>query len=290
MERRGLVRKRTLTEAELREIEALAAVCAQHDQIEVRLNWEMLRSRSGHVANDFLYYEDGELIGYLALYSFSRREAEMTGLVHPEHRRQSIFYMLFSLANQELRHRGVPSMLMFFDRESRSGKAFAEAVGARYRNSEYKMELQAHRAPVVQLSEGVCIRAARQDEAALLAHITAVSFEMPEESGLLTDTANDISDPQRATYVTEVAGQVVGEIKYIDGDEAFIYGFCILPEYRGRGYGRETLAWTVTKILQERPRPIALEVATENANALSLYRSCGFEVTRTFDYYEIAVR
>jgi ribosomal protein S18 acetylase RimI-like enzyme len=291
MQKQGLVRKRTLSPEDLQEIAALAELCQQHDGIMVRLNWEMLRARTGHLPNDFFYYEDGNLLGYLALYSFSPYEAELTGMVHPERRRQGIFYTLFRLANQELKHRRVPQILLFFDRRSPGGQAFARAVNARYRHSEYRMlREEGSPPPTVALPEGVRIRPARPDEARLLTHITAVAFEMQEDSALLLDTTRDIMNPRRVTLVTEVAGQVVGLIRYIDGEEeAFIYGFCMLPEHQGHGYGRQTLAWTVQHILSRRPRRIALEVDTTNEGALSLYRSCGFEVTTTFDYYEVAV-
>jgi ribosomal protein S18 acetylase RimI-like enzyme len=292
MQKQGLIRKRTLSPEDLQDIASLAEACGQHEPIMVRLNWEMLRSRSGQVTNDFFYYEEGTLLGYLALYSFNPREAEMTGMVHPTRRRQGIFYALFRLANQELKHRAVPQILMFFDRQSSGGQGFARAMGARYRHSEHRMIREADdAAPQVTLSEGVRIRLARSDEVQWLTHITAVAFDMEEDAALLADTTRDITDPRRVALVTEVAGQVVGVIRYIDGEqEVFIYGFCMLPEWQGRGYGRQTLAWTVGEILRQRPRRIALEVDTVNEGALSLYQSCGFAVTHTFDYYEVDVR
>nr|BBH94834.1 GNAT family N-acetyltransferase [Thermogemmatispora argillosa] len=291
MQKHGLVRKRTLTAEDLREIAALAALCREREGIEVRLLWEMLRSRSGQVTNDFLYYEDGQLLGYLALYSFNPRETELTGMVHPDRRRQGIFSLLFRLANQELRYRGVPRILLFFDRKSLGAQGFVQAVKARYRNSEYRMVRELSRAPLyVKPREGIRIRPAREEEAPLLTHITARAFEMTEDRALLAETTRDITSPRRVTLVTEVAGEVVGLIRYIDDEEeAFIYGFCMLPEHQGKGYGRQTLAWTIEHILRQRPRRIALEVDTTNEGALSLYRSCGFEITTTFDYYEVPV-
>jgi ribosomal protein S18 acetylase RimI-like enzyme len=291
MQKHGLVRKRTLAVEELQEIAALAALCQEREGIAVRLLWEMLRSRSGQVTNDFLYYEDGQLLGYLALYSFNPREAELTGMVHPGRRRQGIFSLLFRLANQELRSRGVPRILLFFDRNSLGAQGFAQAVKARYHNSEYRMVRELESAPLrVEQQDGVRIRPARVDEAPLLTHITARAFEMTEDRALLAETTRDITSPRRVTLVTEVAGEVVGLIRYIDDeDEAFIYGFCMLPEHQGKGYGRQTLAWTVEHVLRRRPRRIALEVDTTNEGALALYRSCGFEITTTFDYYEVPV-
>ena len=72
------------------------------------------------------------------------------------------------------------------------------------------------------------------------------------------------------------------------GGEAYIYGFVVRQEQRGRGYGKEILARTIADILAERPQPVFLEVETENDPAFGLYRSFGFEVITTYDYYRLA--
>ncbi|MNJ04698.1 hypothetical protein D3C73_1655750 [compost metagenome] len=43
----------------------------------------------------------------------------------------------------------------------------------------------------------------------------------------------------------------------------------------------------VEKLIEANASSIMLQVATENANALHLYKSCGFIETSTMDYYEL---
>ena len=86
-EKHGLVKKRGLTDAEIAEIRQLASTCDADDHATIRVNWEMLANRAKDVVNDVLYYQSGALVGCLSLYSFSRREAEASGMVHPEFRR-----------------------------------------------------------------------------------------------------------------------------------------------------------------------------------------------------------
>ncbi|MCL4517404.1 MAG: hypothetical protein M1379_17795 [Firmicutes bacterium] len=77
----------------MQEIRRLADICEQHDGIQLKLNWEMLKNRSLDQTNDFFCYQgshqDGRLIGYLALYGFGSREIELNGMIHPAFRRKT---------------------------------------------------------------------------------------------------------------------------------------------------------------------------------------------------------
>jgi ribosomal protein S18 acetylase RimI-like enzyme len=74
-----------------------------------------------------------------------------------------------------------------------------------------------------------------------------------------------------------------------NGGEAFIYGFSVMTEYRGRGYGRDILSETVAVIKShDDTASIALEVAVDNERALGLYKSCGFRVSNANDYFDLA--
>jgi mycothiol synthase len=55
----------------------------------------------------------------------------------------------------------------------------------------------------------------------------------------------------------------------------------VVPEFQGRGLGRALLRWGVRRLAELGARPVTLLVDGDNENALGLYRSEGFEVTRT---------
>ncbi|MBN1583111.1 MAG: GNAT family N-acetyltransferase, partial [Anaerolineae bacterium] len=70
-------------------------------------------------------------------------------------------------------------------------------------------------------------------------------------------------------------------------DEAiYLHTLQIRSEFRRRGFGRQLLENIVRDLLAEGKR-VRLEVDTENDIALSLYRSCGFQVIATYRYYEL---
>src|SRR5438105_4219225 len=69
----GFSKKQGLTQTEFTEIEVLAALCNRYEGLELKLNWNILRNRPTHETNDFLYYDNGQLVGYLALFSFNSK-------------------------------------------------------------------------------------------------------------------------------------------------------------------------------------------------------------------------
>ena len=64
-----------------------------------------------------------------------------------------------------------------------------------------------------------------------------------------------------------IGGTFVGEVALIG----------VLPQWRGRGLGRELLRWGVAQLLARGAGPIQLTVEAENELALGLYLRTGFE-------------
>lgn len=60
------------------------------------------------------------------------------------------------------------------------------------------------------------------------------------------------------------------------GRDAFVDEFFLLKEYRGRGWGRETMAFVEEAARAAGIRALHLEVLKQNAAALEIYRKMGF--------------
>jgi ribosomal protein S18 acetylase RimI-like enzyme len=284
--KQGLLRKQGLTADALQEIAELAEVCQQYEHLEMKLNWNVLRRRPEQEVNDFLYYEGGKLVGYLALFCFNTQEAEVSGMVHPEYRRRGIFSHLFQAVTEEVQRRNVPQILCIVEHSSQAGQAFVRKLDARFHHSEYKMQLTEPRLPG-QGIEGLTFRQAQAEDGMILAHITAVAFGMPRSE---VTWYSQGPQPERPSYLAQVGDVYVGKLDVsLSDQEALILGFGVLPEFQRRGYGRQLLAYTIQELLKAGKRQIALEVVTDNQNALSLYQSCGFEVVTSYDYYSYAL-
>jgi|GEM_PF-104677 ribosomal protein S18 acetylase RimI-like enzyme len=324
--RQGLYSKQGLTQMELAEIAQLAQLCNTEEGLDLKLNWEMLRGRSKSEINDFLYYEQNTLIGFLGLYAFNSKEAEVSGMVHLVYRRRGIFTELLSAAQDETRRRHIPTLLLIIEHASSSGQAFVGQLATTYDHSEYKMVLEQFRQPAG-FNERLQFREARIDDLPMFKQITAEAFGMADDE-VDWYSVHALENPARRYYLASLSNvdivqhpanasmaqgdqsiayshspqeadtgalngpteMVIGKLDVsLEGQSAFVYGFAVLPEYRGRGYGRQILARTIQELLAQGRERIALEVATENRNALSLYQSCGFKETGSYDYYALAV-
>ena len=283
----GIVKKQQLTEAEMAEVTALVALSKIHDGIDLTLLLEMMKDRTDNDTNDFLFYEDGKLIGALAFDSFGTEDKEMTGLVHPDYRRRGIFTALLHEAKVDAKARGIHQLIFVCDRFSRSGQAFIEAIGAQYAFSEHRMLLVDFKArDSDSYKEHIALRPATLADADVLAYVSATSFGESERR-TKEHLEQDILNPRRHYYLVMLGNEPVGCFNLWRGDTTGIYAFCVLPNYRKRGFGRQMLEQIIRQVRAETQHPITLEVDTTNTNAYELYRSCGFKETTTVGYYNL---
>ena len=92
------------------------------------------------------------------------------------------------------------------------------------------------------------------------------------------------------SLIVLIDGKVGGKIQItIGASEIYLFGICLLPEFRGQGYGRSVLTQVVNQLSKERHQPISLEVASANRQALNLYHRCGFREVTAYDYYRQSV-
>ncbi|MGO4270091.1 GNAT family N-acetyltransferase [Paenibacillus sp. TAF58] len=292
MLKQGILPRAGLSPQELEDVRKLWEVCNSHDHIEIKLNWSTLSDRPSGVTNDFLFYQNDRIVGFLAIYCFMSTEVEISGMVHPEARRQGIFGQMVQHAIAECRRRGVPKLIFINERGSESGKAFLTNLGAAYSFSEYVMELQEQAAETPQDSarnEFVAIRLADAQDTELLVKLNMSGFNMSESDTREYVTQTITGDKER-TWIAELGEkrEPIGKIgAMVEAEESgFIYGFCVVPAYRGKGYGRRILSQTITELKQrDHAGFIKLEVSVENEKALGLYESCGFKTKNANDYY-----
>ncbi len=277
--------KKYLTKQDITDIKALQDICYSYDKVNLKLELDyrrdMERTMSGlGQLDEFLYYIDGKLVSYLSISCFSSRIAEITGMTHPEFRRKGIFSRLFNLATAEVHKRDFRKVLLLADRKSEAGAAFIASTGAKYDLSEYYMQLP-------KLTESaetgpVGLRNAEQKDLAEIRRQDCIYFDEEMNEDEIEISGHDFA----ATYMAELDGKVIGKIRIdISGDSAYLLGFGILPEYRGRGLGKATLKEALRLLAEKGLKSAALDVVATNANALNLYKSSGFTEASTMDYY-----
>lgn len=268
-----------LTNKQLHAIEVLQKECEQADNIQLKLNWDMLRLRDD-LTMDFFYEENGQLIAYLALYGFGST-VEVCGMVKPSKRRKHYFSDLWQKALQVIEEKGFQKVLLNAPASSASAKEWLTTQAYTYDFSEFQM-LWTHQP--LEASEHVQIRQALPADSIFEVQLDVLAFKMSEK-----DARSHYEDIRNRTeehpYIIVADGTDVGKIRVskIDG-EAYIYGFAILPEFQGKGYGGQALRDIVRKE-HEAGYSIGLDVEAKNTHALRLYENIGFETIQRQDYY-----
>jgi len=294
-----IVMKFELDEEDIQDVKNLEAICYEIQRTDLKLELDFKKSQKKNAIKnkimvEFLYYENKILVGYLGLCNFGGNTVEISGMVHPIFRRKGIFNKLYLIAKEEWQKISPPEVLVLCDHTSKSGLAFINSIGAEYLSSEYKMclnrdVLEDKHAHVIKL------RLAISEDASEIERQTSVYFGQPQKLADDKEAETDIEKPlipvddNFISYMAELNGEIIGKIHISTTDnEGFIYGFGVLPDFRGRGYGREILGSTLDILREKDVLNIFLEVATENKSALSLYESCGFEEISVMDYYVVS--
>lgn len=277
-------------------IHKLQEICIGEDgtSLKLELDYKLrLASDEGGAIqeiNEFMYFSGEELVGYIGIGSFGSAGSpiEVNGMVHPHYRRQGIFKRLSELVMAEWRRRNSASMLLLSDRQSISGQKFIEGTGAKYKHSEYEMYLgDQNGGPAQPLLQGISFRKATNADALEIARQNSIYFNqelsvedmpMPEEEERRGLTI----------YLAEQNAEMIGKVHLQQtANVGAIYGLGVLPEHRGKGFGRAILTMAIERLKEANAGEIMLQVEAKNANALNLYKSCGFIETSTMDYFEI---
>lgn len=276
-------------------INKLQEKCINEDQIALKLELDYklaVSSESKNTSiqefNEFMYFDGDELIGYIGTCRFGG-PIEANGMVHPEYRGQGVFKTLSDLVIEDYKKRNSGCMLLLCDRKSNSGQKFIKETGAQYRHSEYEMYLKKDNLGLLQSEFDASIfRKATNADATEIARQNTIYFngEFDAEQDMILPEEEEKRG--MTIYLAEVDQNIVGKVHIqLHSGTGGIYGLGVLPEYRGKGYGRSILMMAIEKLKEANASEIMLQVAAENSNALNLYKSCGFMETSTMDYYEI---
>ncbi|HEY7358444.1 MAG TPA: GNAT family N-acetyltransferase [Ktedonobacterales bacterium] len=282
-----------LSQDALADVRQLVAACEAEDRAPVRVSWSMLQERSGAVPLDFCCYLAGRLVGYLFMDHYDPKERETVILVHPAYRRRGIAHALLVAAHEQCRRAGIERIILICERRAISGKAFADHFAARFDFAEHEMVLGDFRPRAAHTSH-LSLRLATLDDLDVLVAIQASSFDEPEDD-VRQRFIRHWQEPSSKQYIATLAAEQteqavpVGALRLTAEDrETGIYGLGVAPAYQGRGYGRQIIEEAIRLARLDDPQqPVMLDVDESNTRAFNLYRSCGFQVRATYDYYTL---
>ncbi|PGO32787.1 GNAT family N-acetyltransferase [Bacillus cereus] len=283
----NIEKKKSLTANEIQQMKDLAHICGQHDQIDYSsdLHVNFLTARNKDVINDFLFYDDSQLIGALSMYDFERpTKLELIGFVHPNYRKQQIGTSLLQTAMKEIRIRKADEALIIMNGDSASGKEFAKQMKLPYLYSEYSMEFKAKEVQKT-TKNTIQLTLASSESLLNLIEISSKAFGDSVEN-TATWLQKMMNSPSHQVYSALIDEKVIGTITVSEQEQSTtLSGFAVHPSYQGKGYGKDILSYMVHTLITEGVSTIELDVETKNNNALKLYTQCGFEIMTQYDYY-----
>lgn len=280
-------KKNFLVENEIQQLKDLAHVCGQHDKIDYSsdLHVNFLTARNKEVVNDFLFYDDTQLIGALSMYDFERpTKLELIGFVHPNYRKQHIGTTLLQTAMKEIQKREADEALLIINGDSISGKSFAKQMNLPYLYSEYGMEFKINEAQKT-MKNHINLTVASSE---LLPDLIKIASKAFGDSAANTSTwlQKMMKSPSHQVYIAFINEKAIGTITVTEQEQSTtLSGFAVHPSYQGKGYGKDILSYMVHTLITKGVSTIELDVETKNNNALKLYTQCEFEIMTKYDYY-----
>jgi ribosomal protein S18 acetylase RimI-like enzyme len=252
----------------------------------LKLEWNALRHRAGRDVEDLLWWSDGQLLGFLGIYSHSALVLELAGMVDPDYRRRGIGTALLDEALDVCRQRPHTARLLIVPRTSVAGQALALRRGGTLDHSEHALRLVGPPNDVPS-DPLVTIRPATWQDLPAVQELRHLGFGWRPPAPDDPDNDRPASiDPD--LLVVERHGAPIGTVRLShEGVTVGVYGFVIHPAYQGRGIGRDVLHRLCRTALSAGAESVSLEVATDNDRALNLYTSLGFTQVTTEDYYAL---
>ncbi len=263
----------------------LISTCSRHDRTEEQIDITSHEAFSYFDTIDLYHmaYAGKQLVGFVSLFTPTPGEAELAGFVHPRYRKRGIFTQLTERAGCQLQLYAVPAMVYVCNRDSQAGRAVMGHRACRLRDTEHFMEQSPEKQ--IPISEVAC-RKAGTEERELLIDINCSVFD--EEHIIAEKMVANLLASGATAYLLVYKGSIIGmgcSSVSRRSRAVFLFGFGLLPRFRGSGLGRSAFNALLLAIRQSSAKPITLEVSSSNGAALKLYRESGFRTIATYDYF-----
>lgn len=240
--------------------------------------------------------DEDTIVGYC-----TPRHDDLT--VHPGHRRRGHGRRLVAAALKLARSRRLQQLVLYGPSDREPAAGFIEALGFAYVSSLWLFELApAVDVPAPAFPDDVVVRSFRPESdlsafvelatASFRDHPTPMTFSetgvahthsLPDfdPDGILLVTARDAPDRPIAW------AKVEHEVTEAGDRRGFVSFVGVLPEWRGRGIGRELLRWGIAYVRVAGAGTIELNVEATNEKALGLYKRTGFTPEVEWPHYAL---
>ncbi|AET66488.1 acetyltransferase [Desulfosporosinus orientis DSM 765] len=281
--------KRHLSENTIQEVLDLEELCIDYDNLRGSIFLDSSLNVHPGINSFFLLYEKEKLISILTMFVPTKQEAEIAAYTLPKYREKGYFKLLLTKAMEELKRFEVPYILFVCERSSIPGKEVMKALQAGYEHTEYFMRFLKGKFSRLNGYRIVLRQALPEElEEVVTVHMKVFNDNYDESKSLIQ---NRFHSDTRDQYLAILQDKVIGVVSTnYDGEDVSIFGLGIIPEYQGKGYGKELLCSVIDRLLLAGKAHITIEVNSDNTNAYMLYKKTGFYVDVAYEYYRMNIR
>ena len=244
-------------------------------------------SGNRHLPFNNLFYHNQTLIGFLSLYFFYEDACEVSLMISPTYRRQSVARQM--LAEVLPLVRALPVNDLIFSSIHQTNSTWLKRKGFQYQYSEYKM--QRRQKELVELNTAkIDVRVADEHDLSHLYTIDQACFASPE-TRMSERFQRLLADPDYQILIACLDKQPIGKAHiHWQSNDVHLSDIAILPNQQGQGYGRSLIAQGINHVLKTGCSMLSLDVETGNQNAIKLYKDLGFVTQNICDYWRISIK
>lgn len=277
-----------LNDEQLTQLDQLCAECKHTDKNIVATYRHLLSKNRNRPAN-ILYYEYNsagvrKLAGFLAAFFFSEEVCEITLMITPTMRRQSVAIGMLKAILPLIKADGIQQLT--FSSPHGLNDLWFTTLGLQYQGSEFEM-LRTDNKPVIVPTISASIRVATDMDISTLCAIDKACFPS-SQIDQPTRIHRLLNDPAYCLFVITQDNKIVGKahLNWLQ-KTVRLSDIAILPDYQRHGLGTALLAHCINYALAMNQFNIVLDVETKNKHALRLYTHLGFSIINAHDYWSI---
>lgn len=281
-----LTKSTKLSKNEIRDIRTLLDVCKREDNFTSKVYWHILKDRKIPEFDDFFLYINGNIVGYMGIFVFKEKQAEILGVIHPKFRKQGHFTKLLNEAVTELKTRNIDTILFLCNEGVEPGETVVKHLNAKQSHAEIEMTYK--KDATIENLVPCEIKDAKEDDIMDLAKMDHEGFESDFEK-MVFRFMKILKEKDRKVWLCVVDGKNVGKmhVRFDEMRNAHIHDLAVPKALRRKGYAQAMVLASIQRLKKMGSKRIYLDVEEDNAGAIKLYEKCGFEVSAVHNFWKL---
>ena len=279
-----LTRTKQLDETSLIALQSLLGACQKVDGHIIPVYPHLLAEhRPG--PSSLLYYDEGMLVGFLAIFHFHPDTCEITLLVDPTYRKQGLATALWGTMLPSVRAIRPSIKYLIVSTPSGLHQAELEQHAFKFQHSEYNMAYS-NNTPCMIPETPLTMRPAEHSDIPSLCIIDKACFDPNRQQAALR-FERTLDNPNVHVFIAEHHHQIIGQVHLtFENTQTRITDLAVLPDLQKQGFGHALIAHCLAYAYKHQQYRVVLVVAAQNQRALLLYQNLGFKTYNAVDYYK----